>query len=313
MQTTEIDFIPLSGSGGSNDVWMDGQDPASRKSVNFTSISKDYFKTMAVPMLAGRDFSDHDTPSSSPVAIVNRAFGRSMGLEGNLVGQHFRREATPSAPETVFDIVGVVSDTKYRDIRADFLPIAFLASSQDSRPPWFAQIMVRSDVPVADLTSRLKYEIAALNPEVSIEFRVFDSAIRDGLLQERLLATLSNFFGFLAALLVSVGVYGVISYMVLQRTNEIGIRLALGADRGAIMSLIMREAGKLLSVGLIGGTLLSLTVTKAASSLLFGVKTSSPFILIAVIVGLSVLVAGASFLPTRRASKLDPMAALRYE
>jgi ABC-type antimicrobial peptide transport system permease subunit len=127
------------------------------------------------------------------------------------------------------------------------------------------------------------------------------------------LATLSNFFGLLAALLVSLGVYGVMSYMVLQRTNEIGIRLALGADRGAIMSLILREAGKLLAFGLILGTLMSLTVTKAASSLLFGVKTSNPFILMAVIVGLSVIVVGASFLPTRRASRLDPMVALRYE
>jgi len=140
-----------------------------------------------------------------------------------------------------------------------------------------------------------------------------DTAIRDGLLQERLLATLSNFFGFLAAVLASVGVYGVMSYMVLQRTNEIGVRLALGADRGAIMSLIMREAGMLLAVGLIAGTLLSLVVTRAASSLLFGVKPGNPLILVAVIAGLSVIVVGAGFLPTRRASRLDPMVALRYE
>jgi len=101
--------------------------------------------------------------------------------------------------------------------------------------------------------------------------------------------------------------------MVLQRTNEIGVRLALGADRGAIMSLIMREAGMLLAVGLIAGTLLSLVVTRAASSLLFGVKPGNPLILVAVIAGLSVIVVGAGFLPTRRASRLDPMVALRYE
>jgi ABC-type antimicrobial peptide transport system permease subunit len=152
-----------------------------------------------------------------------------------------------------------------------------------------------------------------MNPGIDLEFKVFKTQIHNSLLQDELMATLSGFFGFLAALLAAIGLYGVISYMVVQRTREIGIRMAIGADRAAVVRMILREAGMLTVAGLVIGTGLALGAAQAAKSLLYGLKPRDPLTLIIAIVTLSAVAALASFLPAYRASKLDPLEALRYE
>jgi ABC-type antimicrobial peptide transport system permease subunit len=151
------------------------------------------------------------------------------------------------------------------------------------------------------------------SPNIDIDFKVFKTRVRESILQDELMATLSGFFGFLAALLAAIGLYGVISYMVTQRTNEIGIRMALGAQRGDVVRVIMRESGILLLIGLLAGTGLALAAARAASSLVFGLKARDPLTLVLAVATLSVVSAVASFVPAYRASRLDPMAALHYE
>ncbi|HUI40477.1 MAG TPA: ABC transporter permease [Terriglobia bacterium] len=311
---SDVRFLPLGGGATDNLVWKNGSDPRGQRDVYFNWVSRDYFKTLQTPLLAGRDFDTRDTPTSPPVAIVNQAFARDLGLGPNPVGQEFRRQATPSDPEMVFTIVGLVADTDYRDIHKGFVPIAFLATEQDTRfTNWSVQVLIRSNAPVADLTSRVRESVAKANPEITTEFQVFKTTIRDGLLRERLMATLSGFFGFLAALLASVGLYGVMSYVVVRRTNEIGIRMTLGADRREIVAMIVREAGTLLAAGLGVGVALALAGGRAASSLLFGLKPYDPVTLALAIALLAVVAAAASYLPARQATKVDPMVALRCE
>jgi ABC-type antimicrobial peptide transport system permease subunit len=152
-----------------------------------------------------------------------------------------------------------------------------------------------------------------VNPGIDLDFKIFKTRIHDSLLQDQLMATLSGFFGFLAALLAAIGLYGVISYMVVQRTKEIGIRMAIGAERVDVLGLILREAGLLTGTGLVIGAGLALGAAQAAKSLLYGLKPRDPLALVAAVVVLSVVAAFASFWPAYRASKLDPLIALRYE
>jgi ABC-type antimicrobial peptide transport system permease subunit len=159
----------------------------------------------------------------------------------------------------------------------------------------------------------VKRATAEVNPAIVLKFRVFETIVREGLLRERLMATLSGFFGFLAVVLAMVGLYGVISYMVVRRKNEIGIRIALGADRIRILRMILQEAAGLLGVGLAVGTLLALIAGLAASTFLYGLRPSDPFTFVLAGISLSAVAIAASILPARRASKLDPMQALREE
>jgi len=163
------------------------------------------------------------------------------------------------------------------------------------------------------VVAAVKRRMAANHPDVIAEFADFQKGIQDRLLQERMMAILSGFFGLLAALLAMVGLYGVISYFVARRRNEIGIRLALGAQRGQVAGMVMREAGELLVIGVAVGTVLSLVAGRGASSLLFGLKAYDPLTLIGAALLLAAIAGLASFIPARRAARLDPMAALRWE
>jgi putative ABC transport system permease protein len=264
-------------------------------------------------LLAGRDFDGRDTSSSPPAAIVNQTFARKLGLGANPVGKRFRREATPSRPGTVFDVTGLVKDTKYYNLREEFRPIAFLATTQDPDPNPFAQFLVRFDGPLADVTSRVKQAAKEVSPAIIVDYRAFDETIREGLLRERLMATLSGFFGALAALIAAMGLYGVMSYLVVRRTNEIGIRMALGANRGNIVGLVLREAATLLLVGLAVGAVLAMAAGHAAGSLLFGLRSTDAGILGMAAALLAAVTIAASYLPAWRAARLDPMMALREE
>ena len=310
-------IVPTSGSSSNRTVWLEGSDPSQAKSPWFNWVSPEYFKTMGTPLLAGRDFNDHDTPTSPKVATVNEAFVRQFSTGANPLGKRIWQKAELGQPQVAYEIVGVVGNTKYQDLREDYPPLIYVPMSQldDCRGGCVDSdtILIRSRSPFAGLTPRVKQTIAQANPDISIEFKSLAGMIHDELVGERLMATLSGFFGVLAALLATVGLYGVMSYMVARRTNEIGIRMTLGAGRGEITRLILREAGVLLAVGLGVGLLLTLAGGRAVSSVLFGLKPYDPLTLAAAAALLAVVAAAASYLPARRATKVDPMTALRYE
>jgi len=313
VSAAEVEILPLSGNGTINEVWIEGTNPGSRLDSLFNSVSDGYFKAMGIALLAGRDFSPQDTVSSPKVAIVNQTFARKLGLGTSPIGKTFRRQATPSEPEQSFEIVGLVADTKYSSLREEFRPIAFLSTSQDPRPGPSAQLVIRSAAPIAETVSNVRGLVAQASPLITLGFQPFETTILEGLTRERLMAKVSGFFGLLAALIAAVGLYGVMSYLVAQRTNEFGIRVALGAQRADVLSLVLRNAALLLAPGLALGAFLSVAAAQAARAMLFGLKPSDPGVLVAAITGLGLVALLASFLPARRAMRVDPMVALRYE
>jgi putative ABC transport system permease protein len=307
------EIVPFSGNGWNEDVHFDNAGQDVHEIVNFNRISPGYFRTMHTDLVRGRDFGPDNTLTSPAVAIVNEAFARKMLKDADPLGKIFRVEEGAGKPMSPYQIIGVVKDTKYFDMREDFSPIAYLARTQDKKPDSNATVVLRSDLALESLTSSVERTAAGINPAMGIQFSVLKSQIRDTMLRERLMASLSGFFGLLAGLLSTIGLYGVISYMVARRRNEIGIRMALGADRGRVLALVMREAAILLAVGLAVGTALSLVSTRAAASLLFGLKPRDPVTLALAALALTMVAAGASYFPAFRAARIHPTEALREE
>ena len=311
----EASTIPLNGDSWTLGIRIVGSRPEQKGSSRYSWVSPGYFRTLGTPLVSGRDFDDRDTPASPKVVIVNETFARRFLNGANPIGTRYRTVAEPGYPETVYEIVGLVKDTKYQSLRQPFQPISFAPASQDpahaARPG--AQILVRSNEPLNLLTAAVKRIIAEISPNIVIHFRVFKSLVRDRLVGERVMALLSGFFGLLATLLATIGIYGVMSYTVARRRSEIGIRIALGADRGDVLSMILREAGFMLAIGLAAGTALSLAATSAASKLLFGLEPRDPATLAIAVTALTSVALAASYWPARRATRLDPIAALRDE
>jgi predicted permease len=292
-------------------VWVDGR--TQRQDSNFSSVSPQYFKTLSIPMLAGRDFNERETTQSPRAAIVDEAFARMLGLGENPIGMRFRREATPTSPEELNEIVGVVQDTKYHHIRYPVEAIAYLDITQDKDADPSMQVLVRSKLPMETVEAAIRRTVQEVSSGISFNFEGLQDQIRQSLLAERLLATLSGFFGTLAVLLAMIGLYGVMSYTVAERTSEIGIRMALGAQRADVTAMILRKAATLLAAGLAVGVGLSLAAASAASALLFGLKPRDPLTLATAAVFLAAVALGASYLPARRAAALDPIASLKEE
>jgi predicted permease len=309
----ETNIVPLSGAGWGNTAWIDGHGDAQRQDSNFSSVSPQYFETLRIPMVAGRDFNQSDRIQSPRAAIVNEAFARLLGLGENPIGMRFRREATPTSPEEVNEIVGLVRDTKYNRIRRPAGAIAYLAIAQDKDADNSMQVLVRSKLPMETVEAAIRRTMQEVSSGISFNFAGLQDQIRQSLLAERLLATLSGFFGALAVVLAMIGLYGVMSYTVAERTSEIGIRMALGAQRADVTAMILRKAATLLMAGLAVGAGLSLAVASAASALLFGLKPRDPATLAIAAAVLAAVALGASYLPARRAAALDPIASLKDE
>jgi putative ABC transport system permease protein len=196
--------IPLRGWGGAN-VWMDGHEARQGRNINLSRIGPDYFKTLEIPLLAGREFDARDGAGSPKVAIVNEAFARKFLNGANPVGHRFWIGQTTSEPETRYEIVGLVQDTKYGDLREEFRPIAYSAAAQVPGPRPGAQFLIRSRLPQAETVAAFKRILNEINPAITVSFQGFKPMIEATILRERLMATLSGFFGLLALLLACVG------------------------------------------------------------------------------------------------------------
>jgi predicted permease len=276
-------------------------------------VSPGYFKTMGTPLLAGRDFDQRDNAGSPKVAIVNQEFARKILGTENPIGRTYKIDVYQGEQQVDYEIVGLVRNTKHIELREEFTPIAYYPQLQDSKPDPGTEVMIRSSLALEPLLDSLRRAVAEYNPAIIIDFHGFEQQIRQTLLRERLLATLSGFFGALAMVLATIGLYGVIAYLVVRRTNEIGIRMALGATPGRILGMVIREAATLLIAGVVIGSVLSLAAGKFASTLLVGLKPHDPVALLSAVLLLCAVAVGASLLPARRAAHLDPTVALREE
>jgi predicted permease len=308
-----VNIWPISGSGWNGPVYLE-KDPNQKRMSFFTQIGPDYFRTMSTPLLAGRDFDGRDTAGSPKVAIVNQAFARTFFGGANPVGHSFRVEMGAGERDSIYQVVGLARNAKYREVREEFVAIAYLAAGQEMNQARSGlSFVVRTKGPMQETLRGVKSAVAGVSPEIGIEFHILTQRIQETLLRERLMATLSGAFGLLAGLLSTLGLYGVIAYMVARRRNEIGVRMALGADRGRVVGLVLREAGWLLLAGLAIGTAMALWLGRAATALLYGLKPYDPAALAGAVGVLAAVGILASCGPALRAARFHPMEALREE
>jgi putative ABC transport system permease protein len=308
------EIVPLSGNGENRDLLMgsSGEPKGERPVAAFNRVSPDFFRTLETPMLAGRDFDEHDVAGRPYRAIVTEDFARKFAGGRNPVGMTFRigRMRTITPP---YEIIGLVKNSKYFALRDEPEPIVYTCTAQYDHPDTDAQILIRSNGPMAGLLAGVKNAANQVHPDLDIDFYAFDKMIQNGLLRDRLMAALSGFFAVLAAVLAAIGLYGVISYIVATRRNEIGIRMALGASARDVISTILRQTLLLLVCGVAIGVVLALAAGRSAGSLLFGLKPHDPFTLVGASALLLLVGLIAGFVPVYRASRLDPMVALRHE
>jgi putative ABC transport system permease protein len=305
-------IVPLSGNG-----WNDYIDvPATsvqRALSNFNSVTADYFQTLEIPVLAGRTFAATDTVSSPPVAIVNQDFAKRFLGPGDPVGKTFGQLEDGGRPDKVYLVVGLVGNTKENDLRKPFGPLIFVDQDQDPRPDLDETIVLRSAGPPASLLSSLRAAAAAVSPAVVLQTSIMRDDIVASLDRERVMAALSAFYGALAALLAAIGLYGIMSWMVIRRRHEIGLRVALGASRRGVLTMIAREALTLLAAGIAAGVLLVFVAGQAIAAMLFGVQPTSILVLGLAVAGMTIVTISATFVPARRALMVQPMEVLREE
>ena len=306
-----VSIVPISGDSGSNDVWPEGQ-PNQRFTMRSNAAAPGFFNTMGVPFLAGRDFDARDVPSSVPVAIVDETFAAKLGAPHSVLGRRFTRETTPASPETTYEIVGVVRRSNYVSLKEDSSPVVYYASTQGPAST-FARIVVRTAAPAASITPSITAALANVDRRIAVSYVLMPAMIRDTLVQDRLLAGLSGGFGGLAALLTMVGLYGLVAYTVTRRTSEIGLRMALGATPSAIARMLVRETAAQLAIGTTLGIGLALAGGRFAASLLFRVEPYDPAALAGAAALLVTIALLASYLPARRATRIEPVIALRTD
>jgi predicted permease len=297
-----------------NGMWsLIARTEAASRDARFAWIGPGFFATLETPILAGRDFTANDARTSPRVAIVNEIFARTFLPGSNPIGKTFRTLAEPDYPEAEYEVVGVVKNTRYLLLQAAEPPMVYIPGTQFPQGVTGNMMFIRSRAPLAGVEAALRRRIASWRPGTGMQFQVFQQTISDSLVRERLLAALTGFFGILAALLASIGLYGVLAYQAVRRRGEIGIRLALGATRGQIVQMVLTEAAVLVLIGLAIGVAGFLAMAQIAASLLFEISARDPIHLGAAVVALAAAGAIGSMLPARHASHLDPMNALRDE
>jgi len=284
----------------------EGQNRSLRNNI----VGSDFFVAMGIPFVQGRGFGPQDIKSSQKVAVVTEAMVQKFFPTGNPIGKRFGIEGRESA-ETI-EVIGVVKDAKYGNLKEPFRPMAFYPYTQV--PDVLGNFVVRFSGPSSAVVPQVRETIKQINRNLPVDDVVsLSDHISRSLVQQKLIARLASFFGLLALLLACVGLYGVMSYGVARRTNEIGIRMALGARGRSVLWLVLREAVVLVVIGLVVGVLASLALTKTAASLLYELKPNDPLTIAMATIVLMMVALLAGYLPARRAARVDPMIALRDE
>lgn len=306
-------MVPLlAGSNWGSDVSVEGfeRGPDTDANARYNLVSPGYFRTLGVPLIAGREFTPADGLQSSKVAVVNEEFARKFGLGRDAVGALMARGG---ADELDIQIVGIVQNAKYSEVKDDVPPLFFTPYLQ-SETIGSMSYYVRTASDPRQILRAIPGVVAGLDPNLPVEeLKTLPQQIRENVFLDRMISTLSAAFAALATLLAAIGLYGVLSYTVSQRTREIGVRMALGADSGRVRRMVLRQVGVMMAIGGAIGILAALALGRAAGSLLFGLSGNDPLVVAASAALLAVIAVAAGYLPARRASRVDPMQALRYE
>jgi predicted permease len=315
VQSVTYATVPLLGGGEwdstmgvEGHVAKDGED----MQAFMNSVSPGYWKTMGIPLLEGRDFDSRDAGKKTTVAIVNRKFAEHFFGANTPIGRHIGFGDGPKSKREI-EIVGVVENTLYEGPRDGIHRQVFIPFMQMNYPA-STSFYVRTTMDSNAMFAQLRRTVAGLDAAMPIyQMRTLENQLDETLGTERLIATLSAVFGALATLLAALGLYGVMAFAVARRTREIGLRMALGAQRGQVVWMVMREALLLLGIGLAIGAPAAFALSRLVSSQLFSVSPADAGTALLALAVLSLVAAGAGFLPARRASAIDPIRALRYE
>ena len=306
-------MVPLiAGSNWGSDVRVQGFEcgPDTDCNARYNEVGPAYFRTLGIPLLAGRDFTRADAAKAPKVAIVNEAFAKKFSLGRDAVG---RRMRVGSGGELDIEIVGLAQNAKYSEVKQAPPPLFVLPYRQDDELG-FLTFYVRGGVDPDQVLSAISGVIKRLDPSLPVEnLKTMAAQVRENVFLDRMITTLSAAFAVLATLLAAVGLYGVLAYTVAQRTREIGLRMALGADGGRVRRMMLGRVGWMTLIGGVVGILAALGVGRLARSLLFELEGHDPVVLVSSTVLLSLIALGAGLVPALRASRIDPMQALRYE
>jgi predicted permease len=327
-QTSFSLYSPMEGDNWGETVYVEGQAPpppdSNENNASWVRVSAGYFETLGTKIIQGRTIGEQDTPTSQRVAVVNRAFANHFFKDGNAIGQHFGNLDVKYAG--VFEIVGVTEDTQYREPTHKIPPMFFLPFTQsviydnprfvtfEDRSHYLNAVELKTLGNFPGLEPQVRRAIADVNPDLAvIDFVSFAAQVDDNFTQQEMIAKLTSLFGLLALVLASVGLYGVTAYSVERRTNEIGVRMALGATQLSVLKLVLRGAFAQMAIALGIGIPVTIAAGRAMAAQLFGVKPYDPRILLLTIAALVFAAFVAAVVPARRAATLDPVRALRTE
>jgi putative ABC transport system permease protein len=302
-------IVPITGGGQRRNARFDAYQPQPNEDMelNTNVVGPDYFRTMDIPIVRGRAFGPEDRQGGAGVAIVNEELARRY-FNGDALGKRVQVDSEKG----FLEIVGIARTAKYRNLREEPLPFIYLPLAQEYQPDM--TVIVRTAGDPAAMVGTLRNEMNEVNNSVPVfSVQVMSELIADQLAIDRMIAVLLSVFGGVALSLAAIGIYGVMGYAVAQRTREIGIRVALGAERSDIMRLIVRRGVMLTLIGAGIGLALALALTRALKSLLFGVSATDPLTFSAIVTLLFAVALLACYFPARRATKVDPVVALRNE
>ena len=311
---SSVDIMPISGARWNGDAIVDGFTPKNKGDgiVWFNAVSPAYFATLSIPMSSGRDFGANDTRDSPKVAIINDAMQRHFFGGKSALGQFVQTRAGPDLGPKI-QVIGVVKDSKYGYVTEPHSETIFLPASQQDNVRPNTVYALHTAGPMSATIPLVRAQIASMSPLLSYRFSTLDNLVAVSLQRPRLLARLSLFFGALALALAIIGLYGTMSYSVERRRNDIGIRIALGAERRRVLSMVLGEAGRMVAAGIVVGIAIAVAATRWVSALLYDVKpTDVPTYALAG-AALALVALAASAIPAWRAARLDPMEALREE
>jgi predicted permease len=276
--------------------------------ASFRAVSPDYFRTMRIPLRKGRWFDDRDTASSQAVVVINETMARQIWPNEEPLGKRIKH----GFKEQIAEVIGVIGDVKYAGLDQQTKPEMYAPFAQ--RPFPFLRIVARTKSDPASLIAAVRNESRALDKDQPIDkITTMTSVVGASIATRRFYMQLLGTFAALAFILASVGIYGIVSYSVAQRTREIGIRVALGAQQNDVLRLVLREAFRLTLLGVVLGLMGAFAATRVLTSLLFEVKPVDPATFIGLALLLTAVALLASYIPARRATKVDPLVALRYE